>query len=162
SVRPARPDNGVTFLRRDLRDSEPIPALLSSLGEGERRTVLTRGDAQVHMVEHLLAAFMGLQLDNVEIELDGAELPGLDGSSLPWCEARLRAGIVDQKVRARSFDIEKAVSVEVDGATLSAFPSRHEGLHLAYTLDFRSRGLAPQFVEAAVPGGDFVHELAPA
>ncbi len=161
-VRPARPDAGVTFLRRDLPDAEPIPAQLAAVGEGERRTVLQRGTAQVHTVEHLLAALMGGQVDNVEVELDGPELPGLDGSALPWLQALTRAGIVDQKVPARTFRIERPISVELDGAVLTALPSRREGLNLSYTLDYRSLGLAPQFVEASVPSEDFARELAPA
>src|SRR5262249_21301571 len=156
---PARPDSGVVFRRSDLPGSEPVPATLCSVGEGARRTVLQRGAAQVHTVEHLLAALMGCQLDNVEVELDGPELPGLDGSALPWFEALDRAGAVDQKVPVRSLRLERPVSVELGGATLAAFPSSREGLHLSYTLDYRRHGLPPQFVEVDVPGGDFGREL---
>ena len=162
TVKPGRAEAGVVFHRVDLPGSEPVPALLASLGPGQRRTLLRRGQAEVHTVEHLLAALMGSQVDNLEIELDGPELPGLDGSSLPWLEGLSRAERVDQKVPARTLRLTRPVTVELDGATLSAFPSSREGLHLSYTLDYRSRGLAPQFVEADVPSPDFARELAPA
>jgi len=161
-VRPARPDAGITFQRGDLPDSDPIPALHSSVGEGERRTVLKRGEAEVHTVEHLLAALLGSQVDNAEVEVTGPELPGLDGSALPWFEAIARAGAVEQKAPRKVFEIERAVSVELDGATLSAFPGTREGLTISYTLDYRGRGLAPQFVEVSLPGTDLLRDIAPA
>ena len=82
-VRPAAADTGALFFRSDLTDADPIPAVLASVAEADRRTLLRRGQAEVHTVEHLLAALAGLGIDNVEIELDGPELPALDGSALP-------------------------------------------------------------------------------
>jgi UDP-3-O-[3-hydroxymyristoyl] N-acetylglucosamine deacetylase/3-hydroxyacyl-[acyl-carrier-protein] dehydratase len=161
-VRPARADTGAVFVRSDLPDSEPIPARLSALGDGERRTVLRRGEVEIHTVEHLLAALLGLQIDNVEVELSGPELPSLDGSALPWFQALSRAGIVDQKAARKTLVVDRPVSVEVDGATLSAFPSEEQGLHLSYTLDYRAMGLPAQYVDVTVPGTDLATELAPA
>jgi UDP-3-O-[3-hydroxymyristoyl] N-acetylglucosamine deacetylase / 3-hydroxyacyl-[acyl-carrier-protein] dehydratase len=161
-VRPGRADGGVVFLRSDLPDAGPVPATIASLGEGSRRTVLRRGAAEVHTVEHLLAALLGLQIDNLEIELDGPELPSLDGSSLPWFEALARAGTVEGKSPRKTLVLEHPVSVELDGATLTAMPSDKPGLHLSYTLDYSGLGLAPQYVEAHVPGTDLGAEIAPA
>ena len=124
--------------------------------------MLQRGAAEVHTVEHLLAALLGLQLDNLEIELTGPELPSLDGSSLPWYEALARAGIVELKSPRKTLELRRAVSVELDGATLTAMPSERPGLHLSYTLDYSAQGLPPQYVEAHVPGSDLAAEVAPA
>jgi UDP-3-O-[3-hydroxymyristoyl] N-acetylglucosamine deacetylase/3-hydroxyacyl-[acyl-carrier-protein] dehydratase len=161
-VRPGRTDSGVLFVRADMPDAEPIPALISSLGDGERRTVLRRGDAEVHTVEHLLAALVGLQVDNLEVEITGPELPGLDGSALPWFERISAAGIVEQRAQCKQFRVDRPISVEADDATLTVLPSQATGLHLSYTLDYRARGLAPQYAEAHVPGTDLVRDLAPA
>lgn len=162
TVRPGRADSGVLFLRTDLPDSEPIPALISALGEGGRRTVLQRGAAEVHTVEHLLAALLGMQIDNLEIDLTGPELPSLDGSALPWFEALARAGIAELKSPRRTLELLRPVSVEQDGATLTAMPSLKPGLHLSYMLDYSAMGLPPQYVEAQVPGSDLAGEVAPA
>jgi UDP-3-O-[3-hydroxymyristoyl] N-acetylglucosamine deacetylase/3-hydroxyacyl-[acyl-carrier-protein] dehydratase len=161
-VRPGRVDSGVLFVRADLPDAEPVPALISALGDGERRTVLRRGDAEVHTVEHLLAALAGLQIDNLEVELTGPELPGLDGSALPWFERLVSAGVLEQRAERKQLSIEQPISVEADGATLSVLPCQTAGLHLSYTLDYRARGLLPQYAEVHVPGTDLVRELAPA
>ena len=161
-VRPAAPDTGVLFVRGDLPDAEPIPALYRALGKGERRTQLQNGPASVHTVEHLLSALFALGIDNLEVELDGPELPALDGSALPWFEALERAGLVEQKVARRTFVLQRPVVVDVDGAFLAAFPTREEGLQLSYTLDYKAYGLPPQHVETRLPGGDVRTEIAPA
>ncbi len=162
SVRPGKPDSGVVFVRSDLPDSDPVPASMAALGNSERRTTLRRGPAEVHTVEHLLAALFSKEIDNLEVELDGPELPGLDGSALPWVESIEQAGVVEQKAPRKEFVIERPVVVELDGAVLSAFPTHREGLHLSYTLDYRNMGLPPQFVELSLPCEEFATEFAPA
>ena len=161
-VKPAKPDSGVTFLRTDLPDSEPVPADHRALDVSARRTTLRRGAAEVHTVEHLLAALMATSVHNLEIEIDGPEVPALDGSARPWLDGLTEAGIVDQKVKRKTFALERPVVVELDGATLAAFPSAHEGLALSYTLDYSDLGLPPQFVELQLPGGDVAEDFAPA
>jgi len=161
-VRPAASDTGALFFRSDLADADPIPAVLDSVAEADRRTMLRRGKAEVHTVEHLLAALGGLGIDNVEIELDGPELPALDGSALPWFEALVSSGTVDQKVPRKVFAIDRPLYVEMDGAMMNAIPSGHSGLRLSYTLDYRQHGLLPQFVEVDLPGSDLQREIAPA
>lgn len=161
-VRPAAPDAGVSFVRSDLPDSDPVPAVYRSVGEGERRTLLQNGPVSVHTVEHLLATLFCLRVDNLEVELDGPELPALDGSALPWFEAIERAGVVEQKVERRTFALERPIVVDMDGAVLAAFPARGDGLQLSYTLDYRSHGLAPQHVELRLPAADARADVAPA
>ncbi|GJM22607.1 MAG: 3-hydroxyacyl-[acyl-carrier-protein] dehydratase FabZ [Planctomycetota bacterium] len=161
-IRPGRADTGVLFLRKDLPDSDPVPATLDALAEGERRTLLRRGQAEVHTVEHLLAAFLCLGIDNAEVELDGPEMPALDGSAAPWFEALGNAGLVEQKAARKVFALEEPLVVEQGGAVLNAFPSEHEGLAVSYTLDYRAQGLAPQFVECRLPGTDMAADFAPA
>jgi UDP-3-O-[3-hydroxymyristoyl] N-acetylglucosamine deacetylase/3-hydroxyacyl-[acyl-carrier-protein] dehydratase len=161
-VRPGQASTGAVFVRSDLPDSDPIPATLSTLADGERRTMLRRGQAEVHTVEHLLAALSAARIDNVEIELDAPELPALDGSALPWFEALTAAGQVDQKSPRKLFVVEEPLFVEKDGASIHAVPSSREGLALSYTLDYRDVGLPPQFVEAFVPDDALAQQLLPA
>ena len=113
--------------------------------------MLRRGAAEVHTVEHLLAALLGLQLDDLEIELNGPELPSLDGSALPWFEALQRAGAAELKAPRKTLELQRPVSVELEGATLTAMPSERAGLHLSYTLDYSGHGLPP--LAACAAGG---------
>jgi len=103
-----------------------------------------------------------LELDDLEIELNGPELPSLDGSALPWFEALQRAGAAELKAPRKTLELLRPVSVEFEGATLTAMPSERPGLHLSYTLDYSGHGLPPQYVEAHVPGSDLAAEVAPA
>ena len=94
--RPAAADTGYVFVRTDLASPVRIPASIEHRVESPRRTTLRSGGAEVAMVEHVLAALGGLQVDNCEIHVDAAELPGCDGSSRPFVQALDAAGIEPQ------------------------------------------------------------------
>ena len=96
-VLPGDADSGVVFVRKDLPDAPEIPASFRYVSDNPRRTALKNEEAEVHTVEHLCAALMGLGVDNLVVEIDGAEMPGLDGSALPWAEAIQKVGLVEQK-----------------------------------------------------------------
>ena len=82
-VSPGDADSGVVFVRKDLPDAPEIPAAYRYIADNPRRTALKNEEAEVHTVEHLCAALMGLGVDNLHVEIDGVEMPGLDGSALP-------------------------------------------------------------------------------
>ncbi|MCB9899612.1 MAG: UDP-3-O-[3-hydroxymyristoyl] N-acetylglucosamine deacetylase [Planctomycetes bacterium] len=161
SVRPAKPDTGVLFVRSDLPDADPVPAVLDSLAEADRRTLLRVGEAEVHTVEHLLASLVGCRIDNLEVELDAAEMPALDGSAQPWCEALKKAGAVDQKAPRKVFTVERPFFVQDGSASIHAVPARG-GTRVSYTLDYRSRGMPAQLVEYDLDATDVPAEIAPA
>ena len=85
--RPAPPDSGVVFVRSDLDEPGRIPAVVDHRVEIPRRTTLAADGATVEMVEHVMASLAGLQIDNCEVWVDRAEMPGCDGSSRPFVEA---------------------------------------------------------------------------
>jgi UDP-3-O-acyl N-acetylglucosamine deacetylase len=159
---PAPPGTGIVFRRVDLDGAPQVVVAPDSLGEAARRTQLVHGSAEVHTVEHLLAALVSVPIDNVLVELDGPELPGLDGSALPWVLALRAAGDVAQSTPRRSLRLARRVSVETGGATLVAEPLDRPALELHYTLDYTAHGLPLQRVSASFPGTDFAAELAPA
>lgn len=88
--KPAPPGSGVTFVRTDQPERVRIAARVDNLTKRARRTSLRNGTAAIETVEHCLAAVYGLGLDNLAIELNGTELPAVDGSSLPFVEASRR------------------------------------------------------------------------
>ncbi len=161
-INPAGINQGVIFVRTDLPDAPHIPATLDFMGLGARRTTLRNGAAEVNTVEHLFAAFYGLQVDNAEVLIDGPELPGLDGSAKNFVEAILRAGIVEQKAEKRGFVISRPFHVTDGSATIGAFPNEAPGLHLLYTLDLTNVGMGAQFCDYALTPEVFARDIAPA
>jgi UDP-3-O-acyl N-acetylglucosamine deacetylase len=159
---PAAPGAGVVFRRVDLAGRPEVKVGPAGISQGERRTRLVHDSAEVHTVEHLLAALLAAGLDNVLVELDGPELPGLDGSALPWAQALGRAGAVEQPGSRRTLRRRRAAAVALDGASLAAIPIGRAALELSYTLDYTRQGLPVQHVEASLPGTDFLAEIAPA
>src|SRR5678816_4857382 len=93
TCRPAESGQGVLFRRVDLESRPEIPARVSEVEATERRTAIGHGDTTIHTVEHLLAAVVALELDDLVIELDGPEPPILDGSFAPYLALLENAGI---------------------------------------------------------------------
>ena len=96
SFQPAPEDYGVVFVRSDLPDSPPIPATVVHRIHKPRQTSLAVGEAQVDMVEHVLAALKGARIDNCKIVVSAAEAPGIDGSAAAFVDALLEAGAEEQ------------------------------------------------------------------
>ena len=165
---PAEPGTGVVFVRLDLPGRPRVAARPENLVVRPRRSVLTTGTAEVETTEHLLAALCGTGIQNLEVWLNGPELPGLDGSALPYCEAILGAGVLEQGRRAREIRLKQPVAVTDGGASIIAL-SRTEGLSVGYTLDYgalRKVNLAfcpsTQFLEIEITEQAFLKEIAPA
>jgi UDP-3-O-[3-hydroxymyristoyl] N-acetylglucosamine deacetylase/3-hydroxyacyl-[acyl-carrier-protein] dehydratase len=160
-VRPAPPDSGVTFVRTDLPCAPSIPATPSHVVPKQRRTVLRREGAEVQMVEHLLAAIAGLEIDNVVVEVNGPELPAGDGSARLFAELLQEAGSVEQDRPRRLLTLRKPVNIVEGNGTIVALPAT-DGLTLSYTLDYDQPGLPPQHVEVPLSPERFLADLAPA
>ena len=161
--RPAAPGTGVIFVRRDLDPPRRIAADVQHRVEVPRRTNLIQGGAQVEMVEHVLAAFYGLAIDNCEVWLDAAELPGLDGSCQPLVEALVEAGVVEQPARRRRMIVTDVTRVGDDDTWVEARPAKHSGLTIKYRLDYGSNNpIGRQTIELVVTPRTFREELAAA
>lgn len=160
-LRPAEPDTGLRFLRTDLPDAPAIPATLDSLAPKPRRTVLRNGEAEVEMVEHLLAAVSAFGIDNLVAGLDARELPIGDGSAKLFAEMLTEAGTVEQGKPRRLLSLRKPITVTEGGGTVVALPAS-EGLEVSYTLDFDDIDMPPQHYEASVSREVFVDEIASA
>jgi UDP-3-O-acyl N-acetylglucosamine deacetylase len=135
---PANPGHGIAFQRTDRLYAPPIPALVSFAVPRARRTAIARCGVAVEMVEHVMAALAGLQIDNCLVELDGPEPPGCDGSSLLFAERLLDAGAVDQGVARERLELRHSVVVQGDSAIQSVrgIPVNDGQLHISYTLDY--------------------------
>ena len=122
SVRPAQPDYGIAFRRTDRFNIVTVPALATSISETARGTTIGSGRHNIATIEHLMSALHGCGIDNALIELDGGEVPILDGSARPWLQQitrvaksqeyyvgviNLRGEVVPIMSLRRRFDLEE-------------------------------------------------------
>lgn len=160
---PAPEDTGVVFVREDMDGSPQIPALVDYRIEVPRRTNLVHQGATVEMVEHVLAALAGLQVDNCLVHVNSAEMPGLDGSAKDYVEQILAAGIEQQATPRPVLTISEVVRVGDDECWVEARPSGSKRLKFKYRLDFGTEGLiGRETLEAKLNPEYFTAELAPA
>ena len=159
--RPAPADSGVVFVRSDLNPLRRVPALVAHRIETPRRTTLASGGTTVEMVEHITAALAGLHIDNCEVWVDSAEMPGCDGSSQEFVDALLSAGIVEQKALRPQLVITELTRVGNEESWVEARPGNRPGLFVKYRLDYPNfPPIGRQTLEIAVTPDSFCSELA--
>ena len=158
----AAPANtGIVFVRTDLPGAPEIPANVEFAGSRLLRTSIIRDDAEVQMVEHVMATLSGLGIDNAYIEIDGPEVPCGDGSAMGFYEALTEAGTIDQNQPRRVCTITAPISVSEDSASVVAIPS-DEGLTVSYTLSYDNPYLRDQYFTCRVTPETFAEQIAPA
>jgi UDP-3-O-[3-hydroxymyristoyl] N-acetylglucosamine deacetylase len=161
--RPAPINSGIVFVRRDIRPVRRIRALLENRIEMPRRTNLSEGGVRVEMVEHLLAALAGLQIDNCEIHVDAAEMPGHDGSSVDAVNALLDAGIVEQNAVRPRLSVSRVMRVGNSQQWIEARPCPGDRMIIKYDLDYGTEhGVGRQTLETVVDADSFRGKLASA
>lgn len=154
-LRPAPAGSGVVFARTDMNGAE-VPALWNHVVDTRLCTVLARGEARVGTVEHLMAALAGLGVDNVRAEIDGPEVPVMDGSSAPFVAAIERAGVVAQRAQRNFIKVTRRVRVE-NGASVAVLTPAAVP-HFACTIDFDHGAIGRQ--RATLTPGRFAQDLA--
>jgi UDP-3-O-[3-hydroxymyristoyl] N-acetylglucosamine deacetylase/3-hydroxyacyl-[acyl-carrier-protein] dehydratase len=142
--KPAAENTGVQFHRVDLEGKPVIPADVDLVTDTNRGTTLTKAGANVHTVEHVLAALYGLQIDNVIIELDGPELPILDGSASPFVEALEKAGRKEQDAEREYFTISQNIHFEEPDTRVEIVGLPSDDYRLSVMIDFESKVLVTQ------------------
>jgi len=158
---PAREHQGVVFRRIDLPDQPAVPALLEHVVSTDRGTTIARGDASVATVEHLLAAVSALRLDNLEIAIDGPEVPIMDGSFRPFLETLQQAGVQEQAASARILQLKDPLQVSAPGgASYTALP--FGCYRISSTIEFQHPVIGRQFGAFDIEPSSFAVELAPA
>lgn len=160
-LEPAPEGTGIVFSRGDIEDSLDVPAFAGNLAKTQRRTVLKEGNAEVGMVEHLLAACAGLEVDNLYVRVQGDELPGLDGSAEGYVSALRKAGVVEQKKERKVFSVETPVALREGEAELVALPPSGEGLRIRYFPTF-PEGVDDSPVDIRLTPEVFEKDVAPA
>ena len=122
-IKPAPVNHGIKFIRTDLPDSPCISALFNRVVDTSLATVIGFDGFIVSTIEHLMASFAGLSIDNALIEVDGYEMPIMDGSAAPFTQLIQTAGILEQDGPKCVFVIKKPITLEKDNKSVSIFPS---------------------------------------
>jgi len=135
TLRPAAIDTGIVFRRIDLGSPVDIPARADAVGETRLSSCLVRGEAKIYTVEHLMSALGGLGVDNAYVDLDGPEVPIMDGSAAPFVLLLQQAGLVEQAAPKKFLRIKSTVEV-TDGDKFARFEP-YEGYRLSFSIDFK-------------------------
>jgi UDP-3-O-[3-hydroxymyristoyl] N-acetylglucosamine deacetylase len=157
---PAAPGTGIIFRRTDQNNAEIIANWRNVVDSSLCTTIGNANGLKIATIEHLMAAFAGLELDNVIVELDGPEVPVMDGSSAPFVSLIERVGIADQRVTRRAIKILKPVSVTDGNASASFTPD--DGFHLTFAIDFASSAIQRQELTFDLDAESFKHEISSA
>jgi UDP-3-O-acyl N-acetylglucosamine deacetylase len=159
--RPAHADTGIVFVRSDLNPAVRIPAAVERRIETPRRTALTLGAGRVEMVEHVLAALAGLQIDNCEVWVDECEMPGCDGSSLAFVAALEAAGIVRQLAIRATLVVREPVRLGDENSWILANPPVQPGLALQFRIEYPGcPAIGRQTYKLAITPSSFRKQLA--
>jgi UDP-3-O-[3-hydroxymyristoyl] N-acetylglucosamine deacetylase len=134
SLRPAAPDTGIVFRRIDLPEPVDLPARAEMVGETRLSSCLVKGETRVYTVEHLMSALGGLGVDNAYVDIDGPEVPIMDGSAAPFVLLVQQAGLTEQPVPKKFVRILRLVEVK-EGDKWARFEP-YEGYRLAFSIDF--------------------------
>jgi len=160
TLRPAAANSGVRFLRTDVTDRDPAISATAEAVCGVRLgTVIGNADGvTVSTVEHLMSAFCGLGVDNVLVEIDGPEVPIMDGSGQAFVAAIDAAGRKEQTARRQFIEMLETVTVEEDGKSASLMPA--DSFEVSFEIAFDSSAIGRQSIELAIDEMSFRDELA--
>ena len=143
-VMPAPVDTGIVFRRVDLEGCPEVEALAENVSNTARSTTISKGDASVSTIEHILSALTGLGVDNAYIEIDNVEVPILDGSAKPYIDAMWADGFEQQDAPRRFIELKETIEIRDDekGSLVRIEPADEFSYDIM--VDFNSRVLGVQ------------------
>lgn len=162
TILPGETDSGIVFRRTDIEGAKAyVPARYDLVKETKLGTTLTNCHGiSIATVEHLLAAFAGLGIDNAAVELNGPEIPIMDGSSAAYVQLIDRAGIVFSAAPRRHVRVLKKVEIVEGDKRAALMPA--DALTIACEIAFQAKAIGRQAVDIEITPKAFRHELAPA
>ncbi len=160
TFRPAPDNHGYKFQRVDLPGNPIINADVDNVVDTSRGTTLEQNGARIHTTEHVLAALVGLEIDNVLMEMDGPEMPIMDGSSMPFVKVLKEVGTVDQDAERIYFELTETLTYEdpIKKVEMLAVPQNTN--RVTVMVDYNSEVLGTQHA-SMYHVGEFEKEIAP-
>lgn len=151
---PAEAGHGIVFQRVDLTGQPCVAATLANLVPRDRRTGIADNGTEIELIEHVMAALAGLQIDNCLVQLDAPETPGFDGSSQPVVDCLLAAEFEEQSAPKQQLVITNDVIMTAgDGSSIHAGPTNGGGLSITYEVDYGP--------DSPIPGQSATFEITP-
>ncbi|MDE1193415.1 MAG: bifunctional UDP-3-O-[3-hydroxymyristoyl] N-acetylglucosamine deacetylase/3-hydroxyacyl-ACP dehydratase [Arachidicoccus sp.] len=144
---PANPDFGIQFQRTDLDGKPIIKADCDLVTDTSRGTTLQLGNAKISTVEHLLAAFIGMGIDNVLVEINGPEIPIMDGSAQPFVEIIDKVGVAEQEAEKVWYTLNDNIHFYDDDKRVEMVAMPSEKYSLTALIDFNSPVLGTQYAQ---------------
>ncbi|MCK4462689.1 MAG: UDP-3-O-acyl-N-acetylglucosamine deacetylase, partial [Candidatus Omnitrophica bacterium] len=160
NFKPAGPDEGIKFSRIDLNPHRIIEIGDFEFSSYKRRTTISKDGIEIHTVEHLMAALWANSIDNILIEIDGIELPGLDGSARDFFICLKNAGIKQQNATRKIIKIKEPLWCEKEDSFIGIFP-RHK-FKISYILESPLSSIGRQSLSIELDQEIFYKEIAPA
>lgn len=162
-IKPAEAGSGILFIHiNELGERYRIPGNIESvyIGEG-RQTSLGNASHRIRTIEHLMATFHGLGIDNAIVEVTGDEIPGFDGSAREFLDKILETGLEIQSEARNYLYVTEPTFLDEGGQSIVVLPYK-EGLKLSYSLSYQHRDLSDQYFSSSITPEFFERELAPA
>lgn len=157
TIRPAPPDTGIRFIRKDLPGKRVIKAHFSSVINTTMCTIIGNNGNHVSTIEHLMAAFFGFGIDNAIVEIDGPEVPIMDGSSAPFIFLLKSTGIKEQRKAKGFILIKKTLKIQEGNRSITIKPSKE--LKVSFTIDFHHPLISNQQYDFSFSGKSFIDEI---
>jgi UDP-3-O-[3-hydroxymyristoyl] N-acetylglucosamine deacetylase len=158
AVRPAKANTGIVFRRTDIQENNEISAIWSNVNQEPLNTrLVNEHGVSVCTIEHLMAAFAGTGLHNAVVEIDGPEVPILDGSSAPFVRKIVETGLKTLNAPLRAIKVLEHVEVIDDEVKASFSPAQN--LQIAFHIDFPDPAIGRQDKVLNMANGAFVREL---
>lgn len=147
TFKPAPENHGYKFVRTDLEGNPDIPALADFVVDTTRGTTLEKDGVRIGTIEHTLAALAGLEIDNVIMEISGAEAPIMDGSSRYFVEALLDAGMEEQQADRLYYEIEEPIQYRVEDKDSEIIAVPGEKFKISSMIDYNTKVLKVQHAQ---------------
>ena len=155
-LHPAKADSGIVFRRTDKGNVE-IPAQWCNVVDSTLCTMIGANGITIGTIEHLMAAFAGLEIDNALVEIDGPEVPVMDGSAAPFVFLIECAGIAELSAPRTAIQVLKPVSVGEKGNSAALVPA--DGFRLSFAIDFASGAINRQELTYTLDTDDFKRDI---
>ncbi len=159
-ILPAATNHGIKFLRTDLPGKPIVSAHFNSVVDTSLATVIGADGVIVSTIEHLMASFSGLCIDNALVELDGYEIPIMDGSAAPFTRLLQSAGLQRQEALRCYFIIRQPISLREGAKSVTVYPAAH--YRISYSIDFEHPLIRQQDFSVVVTRETFDREISPA
>jgi UDP-3-O-[3-hydroxymyristoyl] N-acetylglucosamine deacetylase len=157
TIKPAPPDSGIRFVRKDISNRSTIKVHFNNVVDTMMSTTIGHNGYKVSTIEHLMAAFFGMGIDNARVEVEGPEIPIMDGSAAPFIFLLKSVGIREQNKLKKFIVIKKTLKIKDGDRSIHIHPSKE--LKITYTIDFEHPMLKNQQYELCFSGKDFLQEI---